>query len=63
MNIAEYNFMRPMWRRIAATVVSLSWAYLEWSTNNPFWAVVALGFTGYCLWNYFYRFEANEPEE
>jgi len=63
VNTSEYNFMRPLWRRIAATLVALGWTYMEWSSGNSFWGVIALGFTGYCLWNYFYRFKPDTTPE
>ncbi|TPE54063.1 hypothetical protein FJM67_05465 [Maribrevibacterium harenarium] len=53
----DKEFFRPMWRRVLATALCGGWAILEWSSAQPLWAVLATGFTLYCLWNFFYKFD------
>ncbi|MEP3349066.1 MAG: hypothetical protein ABJN96_03815 [Marinomonas sp.] len=54
---SDRAFFRPKWRRVTATVFCAAWSVLEWVSNEPFWAVVAAGFTLYCLWNFFYAYK------
>lgn len=53
----DRDFFRPKWRRVTATVFCAAWSALEWISSEPFWAVVATGFTFYCLWNFFYAYK------
>jgi hypothetical protein len=67
MNDPDQQFFQPLWRRMSVSLLCLIWTSLEWSDNQPFWGVVSLGLFGYCLWNFFYRFEEttthSEPEQ
>ena len=54
----EHPFFRPLWRRVAIVAVCATWAVLEWASNSPFWGVIALGFTGYAIWQFLYLYKA-----
>ncbi|MBR7888868.1 hypothetical protein J9B83_07905 [Marinomonas sp. A79] len=54
---SDRAFFRPKWRRVAATTFCAAWTILEWVSNEPLWAAVALGITSYCLWYFFYTFD------
>jgi hypothetical protein len=56
----EHPFFRPLWRRIAVTAVCAVWTAVEFAASSPFWGVIALGFTGYAIWQFFYLH--NRPE-
>jgi hypothetical protein len=47
---------RPLWVRILIVVVCFSWALMESTRGDPFWAVLAAGAGAYSiymlLWNY-----------
>lgn len=53
---SEHPFFRPLWRRIAVLVVCLVWAAIEFGTGSPGWGVIALGFGGYAVWQFFFRY-------
>jgi len=46
--------LRPLGRRIAVTLVCVAWAGLEaWFEPDGVWLPVALGATGFALWDFF----------
>ncbi|MCY4452678.1 MAG: hypothetical protein OXC01_12075 [Immundisolibacterales bacterium] len=50
-------FFRPLWRRVAVTVVCLAWAAMEVSTGAVFWAIL-FGAAGlYLAWQFFVVFD------
>ena len=63
MNEGEYNFFRPMWRRIAMTVFCGAWSVLEWSTGNVEWSLIFIAMTLYCAWRYLINFEKSRPDQ
>ena len=56
----EHPFFRPLWRRVAVTCVCAGWAVFEFAANSPFWGMIALGFTAYAVWQFFYLYKAPE---
>ena len=65
----EHPFFRPLWRRVAVVAVCVIWSIIEFATGTPFWGVIALGFAGYAVWQFFYLYKpadenkaAAEPE-
>lgn len=54
---SDMNFFRPKWRRVAVTFFCAAWSVLEWVSNEPVWAIIAIGMTIYCFWKFFYTFE------
>jgi hypothetical protein len=56
----EHPFFRPLWRRIAFTAACAAWTVLEFAADSPFWGMIALGFTGFAIWEFFYLYK--EPE-
>lgn len=63
----EHPFFRPLWRRIVVVAVCLVWSVIEFASGTPFWGVIALGFAGYAVWQFFYLYkpvdEAEPPAE
>lgn len=56
----EHPFFRPLWRRLAVTAVCAAWAVFEFASNSPGWGMVALGFTGYAVWQFFYLYRETD---
>ncbi|MGB0663834.1 MAG: hypothetical protein ACPGMR_08605 [Pontibacterium sp.] len=63
MREQDRDFFQPLWRRVAILLVCFCWAAFEWLTNEPFWGVLATGFTGYAYWAYFHTFEPEPTED
>lgn len=57
----DHPFFRPLWRRAAVIVICLVWAVVEFTTNSPFWGVIALGFAGYGYWVFIQTYP-DDPE-
>ncbi|TDQ30559.1 hypothetical protein DEV91_108180 [Phyllobacterium brassicacearum] len=58
---SNHPFFRPLWRRVAVVAFCVAWAIFEFATGTPFWGVLALGFAGYGVWQFFIIFDASEP--
>ncbi len=59
----EHPFFRPLWRRIAVVAVCVAWSIFEFAANAPFWGVIALGFAGYGIWQFFYLYAPIDPDK
>lgn len=59
---SDRAFFRPKWRRVVVTLFCVAWSILEWVSNEPIWATIAVGITLYCLWNFFYKFEKEDEQ-
>ncbi|PTE10396.1 DUF3329 domain-containing protein [Mesorhizobium helmanticense] len=57
MKDSEHPFFRPLWRRVAIVAVCLVWAVIEFASGTPFWGMIALGFAGYAVWQFFYLYK------
>ncbi|AWI82742.1 hypothetical protein CEW88_03095 [Alloyangia pacifica] len=44
----SHPFFRPLWLRVAITLVCLGWGLLETQIGSPGWAVVFLGLGAIC---------------
>ena len=58
---SNHPFFRPLWRRIAVVAFCFAWAIFEFVTGTPFWGILALGFAGYGIWQFFIIYDASEP--
>jgi hypothetical protein len=58
---SNHPFFRPLWRRVAVVAFCVAWAIFEFATGTPFWGVIALGFAGYGVWQFFVIYDATEP--
>ena len=47
----------PARRRVAVVAVCVIWSIIEFATGTPFWGVIALGFAGYGVWQFFYLYK------
>ncbi|MER8975253.1 MULTISPECIES: DUF3329 domain-containing protein [unclassified Mesorhizobium] len=63
MKDSEHPFFRPLWRRVAVVAVCLVWSVIEFATGTPFWGVIALGFAGYAVWQFFYPYKPADEDE
>ena len=52
----EHPFFRPLWRRVAVTAVCAAWAVFEFAANSPGWGMIALAFTFYAAWQFFWLY-------
>ncbi|OBQ67439.1 DUF3329 domain-containing protein [Mesorhizobium erdmanii] len=59
----EHPFFRPLWRRVTVVAVCVIWSGIEFATGTPFWGVIALGFAGYAVWQFFYLYKPAEQNE
>ncbi|RUW58530.1 DUF3329 domain-containing protein [Mesorhizobium sp. M7A.F.Ca.US.008.03.1.1] len=57
MKDSEHPFFRPLWRRVAIVAVCVIWSIIEFATGTPFWGMIALGFAGYAVWQFFYLYK------
>ncbi len=64
MNIIqpEHPFFRPAYRRIITVVVATSWAVMEWTINDPLWALIATTMAGLAFYELIYTYKV-PPEE
>ena len=60
---SDRAFFRPKWRRVVTTLFCAGWAIVEWTADEPIWAMISAGITVYCLWNFFYKFEEKTDED
>ena len=60
---SNHPWFRPLWRRVAVVAVCFAWAIVEFATGTPFWGVIALGFAGYGIWQFFIAYDAPEPAQ
>ena len=59
----QTSFFRPLWRRIAATVVCLAWAATELAAGAVMWAML-FGAAGIHLaWQFFVVFRPAPDDE
>jgi hypothetical protein len=42
------------------SAVCVIWAIIEFASGTPFWGVIALGFAGYGVWQFFYLYKPVE---
>ena len=57
---SSHPWFRPLWRRVAVVLFCFAWAIFEFATGTPFWGVIALGFAGYGIWQFFIIYDASE---
>ncbi len=59
----EVSWFRPLWRRVAVTVFLAAWCAWEllW-THDQFWALLVAAALAYSLYNFFYAFPKEEPD-
>lgn len=62
MNKSDNSFFRPLWRRIAITLLCAAWAVWEWINGDQFWIMMTLAVTAYAAWTFLIRFEANSEK-
>jgi hypothetical protein len=57
LNQKDTDFFRPLWRRVAVTVVvALWWGYETLVSHDGLWiAITSIGLV-YCAWNLFLRY-------
>lgn len=58
---SNHPFFRPLWRRIAVVAFCVAWAIFEFVTGTTLWAVIALAFAAYGIWQFFIIYDASEP--
>jgi hypothetical protein len=58
---SNHPFFRPLWRRVAVVAFCVAWAIFEFVTGTPFWGIIALGFAGYGVWQFFIIYDMSEP--
>lgn len=58
---SNHPFFRPLWRRVAVVAFCVAWAIFEFVTGTPFWGIIALGFAGYGVWQFFIIYDTSEP--
>jgi hypothetical protein len=58
----EHPFFRPLWRRILVVVICAAWAVFEYTMGSSGWALAALGFTAYAIWQFFYLYKPVDPD-
>jgi hypothetical protein len=49
----ETDFWAPLWRRIAALVISVIWAAAEWNMGNQFFFALAGSLTVFSTYEFF----------
>ena len=45
-------FFLPMWRRVAAAVVPVIWAFFEIANGEAFWGIIFLGLGGMATYKF-----------
>ena len=61
---SDLNWFRPLWRRVAVAVFLAAW--LAWEllwTRDSFWALLVGAALAYSLYNFFYAFPKETPDE
>ncbi|MEW9806262.1 DUF3329 domain-containing protein [Mesorhizobium sp. ZMM04-5] len=57
----EHPFFRPLWRRVAVVAVCAAWSIFEFATGASMWGTIALAFTAYAVWQFFFLYKEPEP--
>lgn len=63
MQKSDVSWFRPLWRRVAIAVFLTAW--LAWEliwTQDHFWALLVGAALAYSLYNFFYAFPKEEPD-
>ena len=64
MKANDVNWFRPLWRRVAVTGFLAAWCAWEWLwSKDTFWAVLVTAALAYSLYNFFYAFPKEEPDD
>lgn len=58
----EHPFFRPAYRRIITVAVAASWAVMEWTINDPFWALIATCMAGLAYYELIFNYKL-PPQE
>ncbi len=58
----NHTFYRPLWRRVVIVAICLSWAIVEASTSEPFWAILVGAVGIYAAWTLLLNFNPQAPE-
>jgi len=45
-------FFLPVWRRVAASVVPILWAFVEFASGATFWGIIFLGLGGMAAYKF-----------
>ncbi|WP_226624592.1 DUF3329 domain-containing protein [Alloyangia pacifica] len=53
----SHPFYRPLWLRIAITLVCLGWGVMELLIGSPGWMVVGFGFGAICAYKLLLTYE------
>ncbi|MCH2094940.1 MAG: hypothetical protein MK160_07450 [Rhodobacteraceae bacterium] len=53
----RHPIMRPLWRRLALTALSIGWSVMELTLGNFLWAAVFGVIAFYCVIEFFVRFD------
>lgn len=59
----EHPFFRPLWRRVAVTVLCLGWGVFEFVAGSPFWGTLFGGLGAYCAWAFFVSWQEPGVED
>jgi hypothetical protein len=63
MQDRDYEFFRPLWRRIALALLLVAWTAWEWSNGESLWGTIVGGAAAYVIWAYLIAFPASGPGE
>ncbi|MEN3791393.1 hypothetical protein [Fulvimarina sp. MAC3] len=50
-------WLRPLWRRLLITAITLAWGIFEAVNGNTFWALVFLGSGAWLAWSLIMTYE------
>ena len=53
----SHPFFRPLWIRVAITLVAALWSVFEFVSGSPFWGMVFGGFAALSVWGFFFDFD------
>jgi len=55
----DLEWFRPLWRRVAVTVVCAAWCAFEWYHGDEIWSWLTTALVAYAVWTFFITFDRN----
>ena len=57
---SDRQFFRPLWRRVAVTILCAVWSAFELSNGETLWGGLAGAAAAYAAWNFFVVWDADK---
>ena len=59
----DHPWFRPLWVRVALTLIPAAWGVLEFATGAPFWGTIFLGLAADAVYGFFFDFDPDRRHD